>query len=199
MTQLIHSGEEQKLFKVEVSQHQYNNYGEMGSYQPIEYLVRTTEESTIAPEVEDIAWDCDTGIIVYGKTADIEKLFAKITKFLSNTLDEEEDLDLPDEGTPSRYCLFKSPTQDLSIILAHGSYVDLDEDFVEILEKSKKTFWHLVNNDLHPIEVLQELVEGEEIDNNDKFAKKIIKEINIYKEQFDNDEEVDYTNKIKLR
>lgn len=168
MTTVLNTGDAQQLFAVEVDQQPYNNCGEMEPFVALEYIVRTTDESTIAPNTLHIPWDCYTGILMYGEHTKVAQTFAELKQFLATTLDIKEDWDGPMEGTPSRLALFKSPTTGLSLIVGHGDYIDFTPEFSDFLQRTtaKDVYWISVDDDNEPLGCLAALVkDGVVMDN----------------------------------
>lgn len=177
MVAILASGSAQKLYSVDVDQHMYNNYGELEPFVAKDYIVRTTDENTLTPDRLGIPWDCAIGILMYGIHADIAETFSELKQVIATTLDMEEDWDGPMEGSPSMMALFQSPTQDISLIVAHGSYVDFTPGFAAFLAtlETRGVSWIPVDDDNDPIGCLEGLVRYGAADNA-KMAKEILVE-----------------------
>jgi hypothetical protein len=80
-------------------------------------------------------WDCDDGIYVFGKVADVEKAFETLFQWMKNRTNQElvED-DLTDDEGLIYMGLFKSETQDIAVIIGGGYYQSTDESLLELLE-----------------------------------------------------------------
>lgn len=80
-------------------------------------------------------WDCDDGIYVAGKVEDVEKAFEKLFQWMKDRTNQElvED-DLAYEEGLIYMGLFKSPTQDIAVIIGGGYYQSTDESLIELLE-----------------------------------------------------------------